>query len=73
MSNKKYDFKVFNEEADGASVWTAQILRRVTSSKKTVSKAQSGFATEAEAQTWAQAALQEFLVLEKTKQKKSVG
>jgi aminoglycoside phosphotransferase len=71
MSNKKYDFKVIKEEVDGASVWTAQILRRVTSSKQTVSKAQAGFATEAEALTWAQATLQEFLVLEKSKQKKS--
>lgn len=69
MSNKKYDIKVFKEEVDGGSAWTAQIVRRVTSRKQAVSKANTGFASEALASAWAQEALAEFVALEKSKKK----
>jgi hypothetical protein len=42
------------------AVWTAEILRRKTSSESVVSKKQEGFKTEAEATSWAEDALNEF-------------
>jgi len=53
---KKFDFRV---EQDG-SQWKAEIIRRVTSKKTTVSKHQGGFATEAEAQAWGENELKLF-------------
>ncbi|MDX1491558.1 MAG: DUF3622 domain-containing protein [Pseudohongiellaceae bacterium] len=70
MSGKKYESKVFKEEVDGGSAWTAQILRRVSARKQHVSKSKSSFVDEASAQAWANSALEDFLQHEKSKQKK---
>lgn len=55
---KKYDYRVVQ---DGAS-WGAEITRRISRQKTRVSKQQAGFATEAEAQAWAEAELKTFLL-----------
>jgi len=55
--NKKFDIVLIEE---GAS-WTAQITRRVTARKTIVSKAQDGFASESDAQTWADEQLEVFV------------
>jgi len=55
--SKKYTTYVFESD----SGWQADIRRRVTSKKHLLSKSKTGFATEAEAKTWAIRALQEFL------------
>jgi len=49
-NSKKYSFKVKQDR----SSWSAQIIRRVSSQKKLVSKRQGGFKSEAEAQAWAE-------------------
>ncbi|MDX2321735.1 MAG: DUF3622 domain-containing protein [Moritella sp.] len=54
---KKYDFNLVL--ADGS--WTAEIVRKITSKKTVVSKSQAGFASEAEAQVWAETELKGFL------------
>jgi len=54
---KKYDFNLIL--VDGS--WTAEIVRKITSKKTVVSKSQAGFASEAEAQVWAEAELKGFL------------
>jgi Protein of unknown function (DUF3622) len=56
-TNKKYDYRITQNKTD----WTAEITRRVTSKKTTVSKSQDGFATEAEAKTWGEKELAAFL------------
>ncbi len=56
-TNKKYDYRI----TQGKSDWTAEITRRVTSKKTTVSKSQDGFATEAEAKAWGEKELAAFL------------
>jgi len=55
--NKKFDIRLIEE----GTTWTAQITRRVTARKTIVSKAQDGFASESEAQTWADAELEMFV------------
>jgi uncharacterized membrane-anchored protein len=55
--SKKYDFRIEQED----SSWTVDIIRRVTSRTVVVSKSQSGFATEAEAKTWAEDEVSKFL------------
>ena len=55
--SKKYDYRV----AQDNDAWTAEITRRVTSRVTVVSKDKGGFATEAEAQAWAQAEVESFL------------
>ena len=55
--SKKYDFLIEKED----DTWAAVIIRRVTSRTTVVSKTQTGFATEAEAQTWAQDEVKAFL------------
>ncbi len=55
--SKKYDCTVVQQD----SQWTAQIVRRITSTKTLVSKSESGFATEAEALAWGQKELKGFL------------
>ncbi|MDH5389156.1 MAG: DUF3622 domain-containing protein [Gammaproteobacteria bacterium] len=55
--SKKYDFLIEKEDDN----WTAVIIRRVTSRTTVVSKTQSGFASEAEAQAWAQDEVKAFL------------
>lgn len=54
---KKYDFNLVI--VDGS--WTAEIVRKITSKKTVVSKSQAGFASEAEAQVWAETELKGFL------------
>ncbi|RLA19910.1 MAG: DUF3622 domain-containing protein [Gammaproteobacteria bacterium] len=44
-----------------AETWRAEITRRVSSKRSTVSKSQDGFATEAEAKKWAEEELKAFL------------
>jgi Protein of unknown function (DUF3622) len=56
-TNKKYDYRIVQKKSD----WTAEITRRVTSKKTTVSKSQDGFATEAEAKAWGKIELASFL------------
>lgn len=53
---KKYDYRLLQVDAS----WRAEIVRRVTARKSMVSKSQDGFATEAEAQAWAEEALKLF-------------
>lgn len=55
--SKKYTYQLVKAKAG----WTAEILRRVTSKKTLVTKSQAGFASEAEAQTWAEAEVKVFL------------
>jgi len=55
--SKKFVFRVAQE--NGA--WTTEINRRVTSRVSVVTTSQVGFATEAEAQAWGQAKVQELL------------
>ena len=54
--HRKYSSLV---ESDDSS-WKAKILRQVTSKKTHISKEQHGFATQEEAQSWAEAQLAEF-------------
>ena len=56
--SKKYVYKVVQNDTQ----WTAQIVRRITSKKTLVSKSESGFASEAEAQAWGQKELKAFLL-----------
>jgi Protein of unknown function (DUF3622) len=56
-SNKKYTTRTVQTKTD----WTAEIVRRVTSKKTTVSKSQGGFSSEEEAQSWAEKELAAFL------------
>lgn len=53
--------KYAHRVVQGDAGWTAEITRRVTSKRVMVSKSQDGFASEAEAQAWAEKALVEFL------------
>lgn len=57
MSTPKYTTRVTQVD----DKWRAEIVRRVTSKKTHVSKAQDDFSTEAEAQTWADTELKNFL------------
>ncbi len=54
---KKFDYRVVQNE----STWTAEITRRKTSRETLVSKSQEGFASEAEAESWAKEELKSFL------------
>ena len=51
--SKKYEIYTSQED----SGWTAGINRRVTARKTSVTKSQSGFASEAEAMAWAETEL----------------
>ena len=55
--NKKYDYRVVENDNE----WTAEILRRITSKETVISKSQSGFSSESEAQEWGQNELKSFL------------
>ena len=48
--SKKYDYQVSQDQA----TWAVKIIRRASSKKSVVTKSQSGFSTEAEAQAWGQ-------------------
>ncbi|WP_038177211.1 MULTISPECIES: DUF3622 domain-containing protein [Vibrio] len=56
-NNKKFAIRV-TEKRNG---WCAEITRQVTSRKTAVSKRETGFATEAEAQVWAETELAGFV------------
>ncbi len=56
-NSKKYSSRILKSE----SGWQAEILRRMTSKKQVVTKSKDGFASEAEAQTWAETELKAFL------------
>ncbi|MCP3907662.1 MAG: DUF3622 domain-containing protein [Oceanicoccus sp.] len=55
--DKKFSYQVQEEEG----TWKADIIRKVSARKTTVSKTQSGFASEQEATAWADAELQAFM------------
>ncbi len=55
--SKKFSIRIVQEN----SSWNAEVIRRVTSKQSVVSKHQTGFPTEAEAQQWAQTELTSFL------------
>ncbi|MCG7588418.1 DUF3622 domain-containing protein [Photobacterium sp. OFAV2-7] len=58
MANgKKFDYRVV-EKRNG---WAAEIIRQITSRRTTISKRETGFATEAEATEWAEKTLVEFV------------
>lgn len=57
MSQKKYQITL----AEDGGKWNAAIVRKVSSRKSTITKSQDGFATEAEAQTWADTELKALL------------
>ncbi len=65
-SSKKYNCRVTQEDTS----WTAEILRRKTARESIVSKSQTGFASEAEAEAWGQEELKNFLKTEADKRKK---
>lgn len=70
MSNsKKYTYRLAEDASDAASGWTAEIVRRVTAKRETVSKQQGGFASEAEAKAWAEAELVTFLKVQERRKK----
>lgn len=55
-SANKYAIQIVQED----NIWTADITRRASRKEVIVSKSQSGFASEAEAQAWAEAELKAF-------------
>ncbi len=54
---KKYDYRVVQDDTG----WTTEITRKISSKKTGVSKSQSGFATEADAEEWGKKELKLFL------------
>lgn len=56
-SENKYGIRIVQEE----NIWTADITRRASRKELIVSKSQSGFASEAEAQSWADEELKAFV------------
>ena len=55
--SKKFSFQVL--EAGGA--WKAEIIRKVSARKTTVTKSQAGFDSEQQATAWADSELQTFM------------
>ncbi len=72
-ASKKYESRVIESVvAEGAAKeWSAEITRRATAKKTVVSKAQGGFTSEAEAQSWAEKELAVFLELNERNKIKS--
>ncbi len=72
-ASKKYESRVIESVvAEGAAKeWSAEITRRATAKKTVVSKAQVGFTSEAEAQSWAEKELAVFLELNERNKIKS--
>ncbi len=64
--SKKYDYRVVQDK----SGWTAEIIRRASSKKTVVSKSQSGFTTESDAQEWGQNELKSFLESQEKRNKR---
>lgn len=57
MASKKYQTNI----KKSGETWTAQVTRQITSRKTHVSKEQTGFTSEADANEWANARLSEFV------------
>jgi len=66
VKGKKYSYRTVKH---GAS-WTAEILRRKTSTENVISKSQSGFSTESDAQEWGESELKSFLLSLKERNKR---
>jgi len=66
VKGKKYSYRTVKH---GAS-WTAEILRRKTSTENVISKSQSGFSTESDAQEWGESELKLFLLSLKERNKR---
>ncbi|MGB4246266.1 MAG: DUF3622 domain-containing protein [Pseudohongiellaceae bacterium] len=64
--SRKYDIRVTQTEAG----WSGEIVRRASAKKSVVSKAQDGFATEAEARAWADSEMVTFLALNERNKRK---
>lgn len=56
-TSKKYDYRVVSDGTD----WTVEIIRRVTSKKTVITKAENGFSSESEAQSWGEKEVKIFL------------
>jgi hypothetical protein len=61
MSSKKYQSDVIQDGGE----WVARITRQISSVKSIVSKQQGGFASDTEAQAWADTNLAEFISIQK--------
>lgn len=59
----KYSVRVAAAD-DESGTWTSEIVRQVSRKNTVVSKQQTGFASEAEAQSWGAETLKEFLKVE---------
>lgn len=68
-TNKRYNSLLSQDTTSG--LWRAEILRRASSKRDVVSKMQEGFATEEEANKWAETALAEFLALNERNKRQS--
>lgn len=68
-TNKRYKTLVSADETSG--LWRAEILRRASSKRNVVSKMQEGFATEVEANEWAEKELAVFLALNERNKRQS--
>lgn len=66
--SRKYDIRVTQTEAG----WTGEIIRRASAKKSVVSKTQDGFATQEEAQAWADKEMVVFLALNERNKRKRV-
>jgi len=65
-TSSKYAIQIVQDN----SIWTADITRRVSRKEVVVSKTETGFATEAEAQAWADAELKGFVENQNERNKK---
>jgi hypothetical protein len=65
-TSKKYSVQIVQED----NVWTADIVRRVSARSNIVSKSQSGFSSEAEAQAWADTELKGFMANQSERNKR---
>ena len=72
-ASKKYESRLTESVVSegGLQEWTAEIIRRASAKKIVVSKSQGGFASEAEAQAWAEKELAVFLELNERNKIKS--
>lgn len=64
---QKYQYRLIPAD----TTWTAEIVRRVSASKENVSKRQTGFSSEADAQAWAETELAAFLQLHSASNQRS--
>lgn len=68
-ANKKYSYQLSQDSESGQ--WRAEISRRATAKRTVVSKAQEGFASEAQAKEWAEATLLEFIAINERNKRKT--